>query len=199
MTTTRRQHGIAGLAHVIEHVFGMDPNTSNIAKALTSAKIESIFDLLALNKQEVDELKFIPGGSETTPKQLLKGDRGLISCLQDLVIWKGFKKETIAPDYWSTMTGDEFDEFRQDPEVINWRIHGNTPVWAASSPRATTPGNATTSTTSTPKYTPVDLFCHGIKCDPISFPTLKDERYNDNWYLKDLQHSNQGSRRCQCA
>ena len=179
-TTTRRQHGIDGLTHIIEHVFKMDPNTSNIAKALSAASITSIFDLLSMKSDELKELTFVPDGDDTTPKQLPKGDRGLISCLQDLVIWKGFRKEPIANDFWSTLTDDEFDKFRTDPEFLNWKIHGINPIGTTPSSYR---GNASpASTTSTPKYTSVDLFRRGIKRDPASFPTLKDERYHDNWH-----------------
>jgi hypothetical protein len=38
------------------------------------------------------------------------------------------------------------------------------------------------SSSSPVKYSPAELYKHGIKRDPSLFPTLKDERYNDTWH-----------------
>jgi hypothetical protein len=73
---------------------------------------------------------------------------------------------------WTSITQEEFDEFRVSPTFIATRTPSS--ISAPSTNRLST---GTTSNNS--NNSPADIFRRGIKRDPTLFPILKDEKFND--------------------
>jgi hypothetical protein len=86
-------------------------------------------------------------------------------------------------DRWSEITQEDFDAFRVSPTYMAARLPA-----LATVPNPGTTGvtraTAVISPTTTPAkvHTQAELFCRGIKKDPSLFPTLKDEKFHDNWH-----------------
>jgi hypothetical protein len=100
----------------------------------------------------------------------------------DYVIHDWITSDNPIDDHWTDITQADFDAYHVSPTYMAARLP---PLII---PRAGVIG-ATTSTAVPPSLsaparsqTCAELFRQGIKKDPALFPTLKDEKFNDNWH-----------------
>ena len=115
MAPSTRTMDAAELQHVVQVVLHQQP-ASNTEKALTTAGIGSMADMLALSKAQLESLQYDDSG---TMKDLLLGEYGR---LWSLVLFSAFRKQEgtpMVPGDWSNVTKDQFDEFRTGG---NWML-----------------------------------------------------------------------------
>ena len=94
----------------------------------------------------------------------------MLRTFKEFVSHRSMKGDPIQDDDWMKLTQTEFDEFRIDPTNLA-RVSSLVPA----------PSTARNSNSNF-KQSMVELFRRGIKRDPASFPTLKDEKFNDSWH-----------------
>jgi hypothetical protein len=82
----------------------------------------------------------------------------------------------IVEEAWNIITQEAFDSFRINPKYMVKLTS------AFSMPAAPEVQKPPPPPKPTPTFTPADMFCCGIKRDPTLFPTLTDEKFNDNWH-----------------
>ena len=157
--------------HIIANVFGRATD-SPLRKALLAAGIEEIYDLISIEDNAIDSLTYDRSNTERNVS-IPSGDKTLIRIFLAFFQHRN-ASGTPIDDTWSSLTRDEFSQFR----VQSWAMRTTT----APAPMATAPSTSPQLTTPSPKYTKAELFKRGIKRDPSLFPTLKDERYNDVWH-----------------
>jgi hypothetical protein len=82
---------------------------------------------------------------------------------------------------WLSIMDKMLDEFRTDLTQI-YKFNSVDAIHIT--PPSTTPSllSAVTTTSSLSSKSPVDLFKRGIKREFNAFPTLKDEKHNDQWH-----------------
>jgi hypothetical protein len=84
---------------------------------------------------------------------------------------------SLIGNKWTAITMADFDQFRSNLAYttnfgsISTLVTKQTSLPTLSSSSATYSGQS-----------PVDIFKRGIKRDPSVFPTLKDEKFNDQWH-----------------
>jgi hypothetical protein len=138
--------------------------------------------LSQLDHATIDDLQAtITVEDVATIAQVNRGDKNLVKCFLDYVIYRNTSDNPID-DHWTDITQADFDAYRVSPTYMAARLP---PLII---PRTGVIG-ATTSTAiplspSAParSQTRAELFRRGIKKDPALFPTLKDEKFNDNWH-----------------
>ena len=155
-----RQQKQAALTHILEGVFDLDPDNV-VHKALTRNAIRSPFDLITLAEVEYEMLKYEEGGAILT---LPKGHAGLLKAFWRYVHYKDSIGETIQDTDWTTLTCDEFDQFRISP-ILHRAL----------------PAPPSTTGPPTPAVSLVREFRRGIKRDITHFIPLKDDGAWDNW------------------
>ena len=89
----------------------------------------------------------------------------------DYIIHHDDKVDPIGDD-WTAITAEDFDQFRINPRY-GGQLRSPGPTQMSTS---STTASTSSPSTSTLKYSPVEVFCRGIKRDPNLFPTLKDEQ-----------------------
>jgi hypothetical protein len=87
---------------------------------------------------------------------------------------------TIGHD-WLSLTSDMMDEFRTDLTQV-YKFKSEDSIHNRPPPAVTPPTPLINIPPSVPTQSVVDLFKHGIKRDIASFPTLKDDKHNDQWH-----------------
>jgi hypothetical protein len=164
---TRAASGIA-LTHILDNVI-VRPNIND---AFSKASINDTVGLLTLDDKANNRLVYSHTDSNgtTTTQKLQRGDVGLLKSFIHYVYHRDSIGNPIKND-WLSVTEDMLnEEFRTN------LIHNKpTPVILPPPVPATA--------TSLASQSPVDLFKCGIKRDFVSFPTLKDDKQNDQWHL----------------
>ena len=167
-----RQQSAAALQHIYDNVFCVKPD-SPLVNALTREGINNIADLISMTPDDVDALLYESNeGGSITLRPLSRGLRRLIPLLQEFTERRGAEGNPIGND-WTSVTQEEFDEFRTSPALIG-NITGNSP-FVRSNPYVTP-------SPSSSKSTDLALWDRGVKRDPLLFPTLKDEKFNESWH-----------------
>jgi len=159
----------AALTHVIEEVFGFKDQDHPLRKALTAEGIDTLYDMLTMPTTDIDALAYDDSGTE---RPVPKGYRNLIKVYKDYVIHCDGQGSTITDH--TQVSKLEFDQFRGNPAYI---AGGSSKLSAVvPAPSQTQPHTSHASD--------IDNYKKGIKRDPTSFPTLKDECYQDSWHKK---------------
>jgi hypothetical protein len=105
-------------------------------------------------------------------------DQNLIRYLR--AYWRYRHSTGSSIEDWNSVTLDEFDAFRINPD---FDIESLEAARAPSTPSAYTVMDPTPHRAVTPRQqTPAEIFRRGIKRDQSLFPTLKDEHFNDSWH-----------------
>jgi hypothetical protein len=174
-TVSTRATSKLALTHVLDNVI-QRLRISNAFK-----KYEEITDLLQLDDATISNLEYdTMVNNITTMHPLQQGDMGMIRSFIHYIRHCSSIYDPIGND-WLSITDNMLDEFRTDLTQIykfNYidSIH-TTPPSATPSPLS-----AATISSSLLSQFPVDLFKRGIKRNFNAFPTLKDEKYNDQWH-----------------
>jgi hypothetical protein len=133
---------------------------------------------MSLDDAVVDNLVYPDADPQvSTMYRLKKGEIGLLKCFIHYVYYRDETNNPIGDD-WTKITMADFDQFR-----ANLKYTSRFSSLSSIKPKvvASTPALPSSSNTSH-LPTPVDLFKRGIKRDPSVFPTLKDEKFNDQWH-----------------
>ena len=163
MPVQSRQARQTTLKHVIENVLGKGEG-SNLAKALVAYRV---IDIHGLMEAVPGELEYENDEGAIVP--VLKSDQHLVSILQDFEV----AMQPITD--WLGITAEDFDQFRTDRRYAANRNPGNPLLNPPSQAPLVSPSNSN-------GRSPADIFRRGIKRDQSLFPTLKDEKYNDQWH-----------------
>jgi hypothetical protein len=186
MVLTRPQARVA-FDHVISNVMGRGEEGSTLQSALVQAGIVDIFALSQLDHPTIDSLQATTTDDDgvSTTTQVRLADKNLVKCFLDYVVDRNSGDDPIG-DRWTDITQADFDAFRISPAYMAARLSTlNIPTRVGgTAARATTTGTGPISTSPAPTkvQTQAELFRRGIKKDPSLFPTLKDEKFNDNWH-----------------
>jgi hypothetical protein len=159
--------------HVLDVVLNR-PDGSYLKSSLINDGINDIFALVTLTDSIIDSLTYEDPDptKKGTIYPLKHGDKNLIRCFLHYIIHRNNINLPIGEN-WKHITNDDFNQFRIDPNFMA--------NFSASPATVTKPSQGSPSP-SVSIYSPADLFRRGIKRDPSLFPTLKDERFNDQWH-----------------
>jgi hypothetical protein len=139
-------------------------------RSLKNEDIDHIGDLLSLQENDIDNLKFLEDDG-TTLSVLKAGHRGRLRCFCAFVRYRSAQSMPIG-DTWTSITQEEFDEYLVSPAYDGTIFGTSSSVSNHDLPAA--PG-------STRPRDPVADFKKGIKRDPSQFPILKEDKQWDNW------------------
>jgi hypothetical protein len=169
MPTFTRDHGTQIKNHIFQTVLSQD-NDSPIERALRKSGLDNIHSICTMQRADVRVLNYdTVAESNTTTTDLNPGQRGLLTSLQDFLIFKGREKgASLSFDEYLALTSDQYDDFRTDPSYM---------------PTAQT--GITTAPPQNPSLNhnrdPVTDFKRGIKRDVNLFPKLKTDKGWDSW------------------
>ena len=155
--------------HVLDTVLGR-ADKSPLKSALVDAGIDDMFHLTTITDTIIDSLVYEDEKTPGTKVSVRSGDKNLVRCFLHYIAYCNNNNQPIG-DGWTSVTAENFDQFR---------ISQNFVVTSNVSP--SNQPNKSSSTSTTSQYSPADLFRRGIKRDQSLFPTLKDERFNDQWH-----------------
>jgi hypothetical protein len=131
--------------------------------------------LITLTDAEIDSLQYKDASNNNAVTAVKLGDKMLLRCFLSYVSHCHSEGVPIGDNFDQVNQG-EFDAYRIDPRYM-------LPIVPrASVPSSTAAAKTVENTGFVPQYSPADMFCRGIKQDYILFPTLKDEKFNDNWH-----------------
>ena len=171
-TITRAASKVA-FNHIMDNVI----DNINIKASLGLVGIDDTFGLMTLTDTDIENLTYpdTDPNVQTTYK-LKKGEMGLLRCFIHYVYYRDEIRDPISNE-WAKITIDKFDEFRANTSYTPRFGSLSTLKFKSSAP-------SVSSSTFTPSHgpSPVDIFKRGIKRDPSVFPTLKDEKLNDQWH-----------------
>ena len=171
-----RSDAKASFNHVLDNVLGRADGTP-LKMALSEEGIDDIFALSNLTDSAIDSLSYKNKDNEGTVTPVRLADKMLLRAFLHFVINANMEGRTIVGEALNGITQEEFDSFRIDP-----RYMAKLTTTAFSMPAAPPSPKTPPVTKQIPTYTPAELFRRGIKRDPTLFPTLKDEKFNDNWH-----------------
>ena len=169
---TRTQAKVA-FNHIMEFVL----SNENVKNSLLDSGIDDTFGLMTLTDVIVENLVYPDADSQVKTKhKLKKGEMGLIKCFIHYVYYCDEIGHPIGSD-WTSITMEDFDAFRANLSYTS--RFGSLSTLTFKPPTPPAPASS-----STPFHgpSPVDVFKRGIKRDPSVFPTLKDEKLNDQWH-----------------
>ena len=172
-----RSDAKASFNHILDNVLGRGDG-SPLKLALYEEGIDDIFALATLTESVIDSLRYKNKDNENALTPVKVADKMILKCFLHFVINSDMEGRPIFGDGWNEITQNEFDLFRINPKYM-----AKLTTAAFSMPSSpTSPKPPPPLTKAAPTYTPADLFRRGIKRDPTLFPTLKDEKFNDNWH-----------------
>jgi hypothetical protein len=109
---------------------------------------------------------------------VVPSDQNLICYLQ--AYWRHRHATGSSIEDWNTVTQDEFDAFRINPDTDIKTLEA---ARASSTPSTYGVMDPTPRHAVPPRQpTPAEIFRRGIKRDQSLFPTLQDEHFNDSWH-----------------
>ena len=161
---------IAAFNHVLDVVLNRGDG-SPLKSSLIASNVTSIDDLVAIRGGQIEHLSFseLDGGIEI---DLFRGDKNLLATFLDFYRSRVDQGNPILDADWTTLTEEEFVEFRMMPDRVFRRADfvqaGHPAPNAGFGPRV--------------PMSPAENFKRGTKRDPSLFPVLKDESLNDQWH-----------------
>ena len=170
MVLSRQQAQVA-FNHVLDNVLGHGDNTP-LKTALVNSGISDIEDFITLDDTTVDSLSYDRSPTDTNVPLNL-GNRNLAKIFIAYCRFRAHSNDAI--DDWTSVTADDFNAFRVGPDLAALRLG---PQIAPVAPAT----RATSSAASAPSRSAAEIFRRGIKRDSTLFPTLKDEKFNDEWH-----------------
>ena len=174
-TFTRIASKVA-FTHIMEFVIG----NTNITAALEVVGIDDTFGLMTLTDADVENLIYPDLDPKvTTTYKLKKGEMGLLRCFIHFVYYRDEINDPINNE-WNKVTMEKFDVKANTSYTPRFGSI-STLTYKLSTPSVPT-STSTSTSTSSHGPSPVDIFKRGIKRDPSVFPTLKDEKLNDQWH-----------------
>jgi len=179
-TTAPAATGAESLEHVMEHVLGMKED-SIVARALRQDEIDDIEGLLTLSETDieslyVEETRKVNNKDKTVNIAIPRGHRAKILLFKQYLAWREEQGNPVGRNFIS-ITRQAFDDFRLQHAKLTTQADDASVSNASTSAAAPTGHNPVMH-----KASLVDSFKKGIKRDQDKFPTLKDERYQDNWH-----------------
>ena len=167
-----RQQSKEAFNHILDNVLGRGDDTP-LKKALTASGIIEIEDFISLDDATIDSFTYDRTANDTNVP-LNAGSHNLAKIF---ITYFGYRVRINDPiEDWTSLTADEFNTFRLGPKLATLRL-GAQPTTTPPPSRSTT-----STTTHASSRTPAENFQRGIKRDPTLFPTLKDEKFNDEWH-----------------
>ena len=153
MAPTTRQQAADPLPHLLDNVFALGP-TSTLRQALSHEGIDNIYSLLALTETDIDQLEYTltDAAGNATLRPLERGHRSLLHALHGFVVHRNNHSIPIGFQDWTSVTADEFNQYRLSADFI---LYNNSRAPAMK-----------VSPVPNRNHDPVDIFKHGIKCDP---------------------------------
>jgi len=177
--TTRKTSGIASFNYVMDTILDRDDN-SRLKICLKENGINDITSLTSLSGKTVDALEYEDPTKAGVIIKPNKGDKNLIRCFLHYIIFLDLEGTPVKGN-WTNLKDTDFDDFRVSAKYLIFLTSGVLPGSTTIPVPPTTTSLAPT-TTSTSPITPAAHFRRGIKKDPSSFPTLKEEKFNDAWH-----------------
>jgi hypothetical protein len=169
-----RSEAKAAFNHVLDTVLGQGDD-SLLKSALSEEGGDDIFSLSTLPESATDALQFKDADNNNTLTPVKLANKMLLRCFLHYVINCNLEGDPVGDD-WNAITQDKFDAFHIDPRYIS-KLTSMPISMPASSAMSVSKLSSSHS-----GYTPAEMFRRrGIKRDPTLFPTLKDEKFNDNW------------------
>ncbi len=171
-----RSDAKASFNHILDNVLGRGDGTP-LKLSLSEEGIDDIFALSNLSDNDIDSLKYKNKDNDNAITPIRMADRNLLRAFLHFVINAQLEGNPIIGEAWNEITQDEFDSFRINPKYMvkltsAFSMPGDPEVPKPPPPLAKP----------TPMFTPAEMFRRGIKRDSTLFPTLKDEKFNDNWH-----------------
>ena len=174
-----RSDAKASFNHILDNVLGQGDGTP-LKLSLSEAGVDDIFALSTLTDHDIDSLKYTHKDNDNvviTPIRL--ADRNLLRAFLHFIINAQLEGTQIIGEAWNAITQEAFDSFRINPKyMVKLTSAFSMPADPVEIPKPPPPPPKPTP----PTFTPAELFKRGIKRDPTLFPTLKDEKFNDNWH-----------------
>jgi hypothetical protein len=165
----------------LTHILDIVIIRPSINDAFTKAGIDVTVGLLSLDDKAINGLTYSHTNSNgvTTIQKLLRGDVGLIKSFVHYVYHRDSIGNAIGND-WLSVTEDMLNKFRTDLMQV-YKFNSIDSIHNKPAPVAL-PTPISIPSTSLTSQSAVDLFKRGIKRDFASFPTLKDDKQNDQWH-----------------
>ena len=160
------------LAHVIKNVFKL-PDDNPLSKAFAKDGITDIHDLLIMSDGEVDSLVYDDENQVETV--LPRSYKFMLWIIKQYYIYQQSQGSPIGDD-WTSLTSDEYNEFRTSMALIAPLVAIGTPNVSSSS----------ITSTSSRTQDPIADFKKGIKWDATLFTLFKDEMQWDAWQQNTL-------------
>jgi hypothetical protein len=174
-TILTRTASRTALTHIIDNIL----KKPCIKEAFTQTTVENVTDFLRLDDQTIDALTYDEQDSNnvTITHQLRRGEIGMIKSYIHYVHYRNDIGNPIGND-WLLVTSDMLGAFRTDLTQI-YKFNSVDSINNRPPPVVTPPTPVINIPPSVLTKSVVDLFKHGIKRDFASFPTLKDDKQND--------------------
>jgi hypothetical protein len=168
---------IAASKAAFTHIMDNALQNHNVTSALAADCIDDTFDLFTLTDTIVDNLSYSdPDPNVKANHRLKKGKMGLLKSFIHYIYYRDESGNPIG-DKWPAITMADFDKFRSNLAY--------TTKFGSISTLVTKQTSLPTISSSSAPYSgqsPVDIFKRGIKRDTSVFPTLKYEKFNDQWH-----------------
>ena len=165
---------------ILRHImtFICDDDKGTVHEILTHAGVRSALDTLLFNEEALSKMKAKVAGKSQTPIPFTS--RMLLLLFQKFHRCRQAKNLPYSVDAWTTeCTRNAFDAFRTSTN--EWDPDAGIPFDKPSATSTSTPQSATIGATHTTD--PVTTFEKGIKHDPTLFPSLKDQKQWDLWWI----------------
>ena len=106
-----RQQQLAELAHVLDTIL-LVPDDSPLRLALNHHRIVSVYQILALEKDEIKALTYPDNSDANDPiKTISAGDAACITPLSPMARYRALGGDPIED--WNNISHDDYHEFRQ--------------------------------------------------------------------------------------
>ena len=123
MVLTRAEK-TAAMKHIVETVLD-EAADSPVAKSLIKNRIKSPHDLLSIDDTAIDTFQYDDASGNSQPLAL--GERGLLTSFKAFVLFRGTGNNPITDADWTSITQEEYDNFRISPNNIV-RVSNATPL-----------------------------------------------------------------------
>jgi hypothetical protein len=174
-----RSEAKAAFNHVLDTVLGRGDD-SLLKSALLEEGVDDIFALSTLTDKAIDKLQFKDPSNNNALTPIKLADKMLLRCFLHYVVNRSLEGNPVGDD-WNAITQEKFDAFRIDPTYLSKLI--SMPISMSASPATAPTTPVLKPSGSLSAYTPATLFRKDTsKRDPTLFPTLKDEKLNDDWH-----------------
>lgn len=170
MVMTKKANRKVALDHIVLNLLDQDPQ-GELVDVLLQNGITSPANLCNLSLEDIGQLWHTDATGKDTP--LMKGRSNLLRILKYFKASHATAGNPIQDDGWTTITPEEFTEFRFSDECEQ-RIEGLSQMTTSASGSAQRRNAA--------NYSNLTEFRKGVKRDPALFPKLQDPRHWDSWH-----------------